>query len=204
MPSKSQQGAGDAAPADPFADQQRQGHHPQHGGVGEHARAARRHALHAEIGEGEEQGELEGADRQHDRPVGAARPSQAPERGQHREGGQRRQRGARRGQPDRRAGRKTDLDGGPGEAEQHDRRRELQPRDARHARGVRDGHGLYARLASAVVSGCGRRDSISLGTTCQKRSTSRFQSFSRRAPGGDLVSATCSATSALSTASQCG
>ena len=63
-----------ATPRQPtrLADQQRQRHHPQHGRVGQHARAAGRHALHAEIGEGEEEAELEGADRQHDRPVGAA------------------------------------------------------------------------------------------------------------------------------------
>ena len=60
-----------------LADQQRQRHQPQHGGIGEHARAAGRHELQAEIGQGEVARELEDADRQHDRPVGALRPAQA-------------------------------------------------------------------------------------------------------------------------------
>ena len=139
---EAEQDAGQAAPADRLADQQRQRHHPQHGRVGEHARAAGRHALHAEIGEGEEAGELEGADRQHDRPVGAVRPAQAAEAASRTKAVDRRQGGARRGEPHRRAGRQADLDDRPGQPEQHDgRRRAARQRacrllGARHSRGA--------------------------------------------------------------------
>ena len=145
-------GAGEGTAADLFADHPGHRHHPEHGRVGQHAGAAGRYGLHAEIGEGEEAGELQPADRQDDRPVGATGPGESLQRRHQDEGGRRRQGGARRRQPDRRAGAEADPDHRPGQAEQHDDEAELQPR---HARGPRVGHRRF--LLPSFRSGVPRR-----------------------------------------------
>jgi len=144
-----EQHASKGAPADLLADQQGHRHDPQRGGVGEHARSAGRQALHAQVGEGEEAGELQDADRQDDRPVGARRHSHAAEGGEQGEGHCCRQGGAGCGEPERRAGLQADLHHRPAEAEQDDVQRELDVGGAMEA-GSTHGLLLGARHSSGA------------------------------------------------------
>ena len=85
-PSKAEQDADDGMPSDLLAGRQREQHDPERGGVGEHTGAACWQALHAEVGKGEEAGELQRADREHYRLVSTTRPRHAAKAGQKDEG----------------------------------------------------------------------------------------------------------------------
>jgi len=60
-------------------------------------------------------------------------------------------------------------------------RQRARPRDAGAAAGLTRKGGPYARCSrTPIVSGCGRRATISFGTICQNRPISRGQSISSR------------------------